>query len=102
MLYTAQSNNTVFFFFIVRCTDMRCLTCSNGVDTCFECIEGYQVDDNTQECITVAAALLSDKIEVSKFIAKILGPVVGVLALLLIVTASIVIAIIVIRRKKMK
>ena len=73
----------------------RCLTCSNGVNTCSECMDGFQVDDNTTQCI----AVLPNRV---LGLALSVGTFFGVLTLVLVIAAVIVIAALVFWRKKVK
>ena len=52
---------------------------------------GFQVDNNTKQCVSVTAN--------PDIIVLILGPVFGVLGLVLIITTMIVVAVMVVQRK---
>ena len=54
-------------------------------------MDGFLVDNNTKQCVSVTAH--------PDIIVLILGPVFGVLALVLIITTMTVIAVMVVRRK---
>ena len=50
------------FCFIVLCTDTRCLTCS-GVDACSDCMDGFQVDDETKQCVAVTDTIIGSQLQ---------------------------------------
>ena len=77
-----------------------CLTCSNGVDVCSECRDGFQLQDDTKQCTCVTELSISALIGI--VIASTTGVIFGLLGLVLIVTTVIVVAVIVVWKKKVK
>ena len=85
-------------FCAVPCADARCLTCSNGVYTCSECMIGFQVDDHTKECVAVLSISVLGEI-ILKHLSLTIGASFGVLLLVLVIAIIIVIAVLVYWRK---
>ena len=64
-------------------------------------MDGFQVNDETKQCVAVTDTI---RILIGEFIALILGAAFGVLALVLVVIISsiLMVALLIVRRKKVK
>ena len=85
--YKLSLIETYFCFLTALCRDTRCLTCSNGVDVCSECRDGFQLQDDTKQCVTE----LSISALIGIVIASTTGVIFGLLGLVLIATTVIVV-----------